>query len=486
MNPLKKLFKQTAIYGIATVLPRLLNFLLLPLYTGILVTAGFGRMSVIFSYIAIFNVFLAYGMETAFFRFYNKADDKEKVISTSLISIAITSGVFLLFALLLQNQISSITGIEIQYIRFSIFILVLDALVIIPFAWLRANEKPTRYALIKILNVVINFALCIFFLLFLPGIAENNSEGILSGLYHPDYEIAYIFIANFIASAITLLLMLPLYLDANYKFDLTLWKSMLKYAWPVLVAGIAFTINEVFDKILLERLLPEDIAESETGMYAACYKLGMFMTLFATAFRMGIEPFFFSHADSENPQNSYAQITNYFVIFGSIILLAVVVFSDVLKKLFIPNESYWEAMNIVPIVLLAGFFLGIYHNLSVWYKVTDKTRFGAFISIIGALITIVINFVFIPHIGYMASAIATLLAYGTMMVLSYYLGKSRYPVPYNFRKILFYLGIAVLFSAISFYGFNRSLLAGIPLLIIFLSMVYKLENDKIRKIFLKK
>lgn len=464
----------------------MLTFLLLPLYTGILPTAGYGNMAVIFSWIAIFNVFLAYGMETAFFRFYSKSDEKDKVISTSLISVLGTTLVFALIAFLFQNKMASASGIDVQFVKYAIFILVLDALVIIPFALLRANEKPIKYAIIKIVNVIINLGLSLFFLLALPKIAAENPEGILSGLYQTNFEISYIFIANLIASAITLALLISIYLDTKYVFDKDLWKRMMQYAWPVLVAGIAFTINEVFDKILLDRLLPADVAESETGMYAACYKLGMFMTLFATAFRMGIEPFFFNHSGTENPQKVYAQITDYFVILGSVILLAVIVFADVLKEMFIPNPEYWEAMKIVPLILLGGFFLGIYHNLSVWYKVTDKTRYGALISLVGAVITIGINYVFIPVIGYVASAIATVLAYGTMMVLSYYLGKSRYPVPYNFRKILFYLGISILFSAIAFYGFERSLYAGIPLLIIFLALVYKLENEKLRQVFLKK
>lgn len=485
MNPLKKLFKQTAIYGLATVLPRMLNFLLLPLYTGILVTAGYGKVSVIFSWIAIFNVFLAYGMETAFFRFYNKADNKENVVATSLISLMATTLLFVLLAFSFQGSMANSSGIDVRFVRYAIGILALDALVIIPFAWLRANEKPMKYAVIKIANVVINLGLNLFFLLVLPKLFQENPDGLLAGMYRPNFEISYIFLSNLVASGITLLLMLPLYLKSTYVFDTALWKQMLNYAWPVLVAGVAFTVNEVFDKILLERLLPAEIALSETGKYTACYKLGLFMMLFATAFRMGIEPFFFSHAGTENPQKAYAQITNYFVIIGSVILLTVVVFSDLLKQLFI-DEDYWEAMAIVPIILLASFFLGIYHNLSVWYKVTDKTRFGAFISVIGAIITIGINYFFIPLIGYMASAIATLMAYGSMMVLSYYFGKSRYPVPYNFRKILFYLGISILFSAIAFYGFNRNLIAGCILLALFLGLVYKLENDKLRQIFLKK
>lgn len=446
----------------------------------------YGRVSVIFAWIAIFNVFLAYGMETAFFRFYSKSDDKEKVVSTSLISILATTLFFALIVFSFQGFLANATEIDVQFVRYAIGIIVLDAFVIIPFAWLRANEKPMKYALVKITNVAINLGLNLFFLLLLPTLSQENPDGFLSWMYRPDFEISYIFISNLVASGVTLLLMLPLYLKSNYFFDTSLWRRMLNYAWPVLVAGIAFTINEVFDKILLDRLLPEDVAESETGMYAACYKLGMFMTLFATAFRMGIEPFFFSHAGTENPQKAYAQITNYFVVLGSVILLTVVVFADILKVMFVQDEAYWEAMDIVPLILLAGFFLGIYHNLSVWYKVTDKTRYGAFISVIGAIITIGINFIFIPMIGYMASAIATVLAYGSMMVLSYYFGKSHYPIPYNFRKIIFYLGISILFSALSFYVFNRNLIVGSVLLLLFFGLVYKMENEMLKRIFLKK
>lgn len=486
MNLFNKLFKQTAIYGLATVLPRMLSFLLLPLYTGVLETAGYGKISVIFAWFAIFNVFLAYGMETAFFRFYNGEASRKTVVSTSLLSILGSSLIFLIVALFLQNTLAQVTNIEVRYIRYAILILTLDALTIIPFAWLRAREKPMRYAIIKILNVAINLGLNIFFLVWLPKLVAANQESLFSAIYKSNFEISYIFISNLIASAITLILILPHYLKIKYVFDRVLWKKMMKYAMPVLIAGIAFTINEVFDRILLERLLPADIAESEVGMYSACYKLALFMTLFATAFRMGIEPFFFSHSNTENPQKAYAQITNYFVVFGSIILLSVVVFADILKELFVRNPEYWEAMNIVPIIILASFFLGIYHNLSVWYKVTDRTKFGAYISMIGAIITIIINLVFIPHFGYMASAVATLAAYGCMMILSFIFGRMYYPIPYNFRKISFYLLISILFSALSFYVFDRNLFYGIPLLVLFLVMIYKLENDNLRKIFLKK
>ena len=481
MNPLKKLFKQTAIYGLATVLPRVLSVVLVRLYTTVFEQAsGYGEYVTIYSWIAIFNVMLAYGMETAFFRFYNKKEEKEKVISTALISLAGTSLLFLAIALLFKNQVAAITNINIDFIKYVAYILVLDALVVIPFAMLRAYNKPKRYAVLKIINVVINLSLNIFFLLLLPKIATDNQ--IWTSIYRENFEISYIFISNLIASGCTLIFLLPAYIKTKYTFDIELWKQMLRYAGPILIAGVAFTINEVVDKIFLANM----VSETESGIYAACYKLALFMTLFGTAFRMGVEPFFFSHAKTENPQKTYAQVTNYFVILGSLILLVVVVFVDILARLLLGNETYFQALEIVPIVLLASFCLGIYHNLSVWYKITDRTKYGAYISSIGAILTILINLVFIPKIGYMASAIATLTAYGSMMLLSFYFGRKHYPIPYNLRKAAFYGGLSILFSMLSFYVFDRNLIVGSLLLFVFLGLIYKLEGEKLKTIFLKR
>jgi O-antigen/teichoic acid export membrane protein len=305
-------------------------------------------------------------------------------------------------------------------------------------------------------------------------------------MYRPDFQISYIFISLLIASSLTIALMGRRYILPAYTFDKVLWSKMVRYGLPVMIAGIAFTINEVFDRIMLSELLPAEIAKSEIGKYSACYKLALFMTLFATAFRLGIEPFFFSHSTSENPQKAYAQITNYFVVLGSVILLAVVVYADQLKQLFVLDSEYWEAMPIVPIIILASFFLGIYHNLSVWYKVTDRTKFGAYISLVGALITIGINYLFIPYIGYYASAYATLAAYGSMMLLSYYYGRKYYPIPYNMRKITFYLTVSIVFSALSFYVFKGQILIGSFLLLVFLFLVYKMEHTVLKRIFLRK
>jgi len=278
------------------------------------------------------------------------------------------------------------------------------------------------------------------------------------------------------------LLVLPFYTKIKYAFDAALWKRMLKYATPVLIAGVAFSINETFDRILLDYLLPVNIAKTEIGMYSACYKIALFMTLFATAYRLGIEPFFFSHAKTENPQKNYARILEFFVAFGSIILLSVVVFADILKPVIVRSEDYWEAMWIVPIILLANFCLGIYHNLSVWYKITDRTKFGAYISVFGALLTLGLNFWLIPIISYKGSAIATLTAYMSMMLLSYYFGRKYYPIPYNLKKIGLYLIGSTGMSLLSFYQFRENYIIGISMLIVFLGIVYFAEQKVIKQL----
>ena len=460
----------------------MLSFLLVPLYTRVMPPEWYGEVTLIFTWFAIFNVFLAYGMETAFFRFFNRETDKDKVVSTSLLSLLGTTGLFVLMALLFRESLANYLNIEFQYIKYVIFILGLDALVVIPFAWLRANEKPIQYAVIKFLNVAINLSLNLFFLLALPNLARANPEGLLNAMYIEDFEISYIFISNLIASAITLLILGRSYLSVKWHFDPVIWRKMLRYGIPVMIAGIAYTVNEVFDRVLIAELLPEDIAKSELGKYSACYKLALFMTFFATAFRLGIEPFFFSHASSDNPKRAYAMITDYFVVLGSGILLVVVVFIDLLK--YIIEEAYWEALPIVPVILLASFCLGIYHNLSVWYKVTDRTRYGAVFSLTGALITIVINYLFIPKIGYYASALATLAAYGTMMALSYFYGRKHYRIPYNVRKIVFYSLVSIVFSFLSFYVFNRNLLVGSGFLLVFLILVYRMEKDILKRMLM--
>lgn len=471
------------------VLPRMLSFFLVRLYTNVLPNrTDYADLTTVLAWMVFFNVILSYGFETAFFRFYNSESDKKKVVSTSTISIFWSSITFLLIALLLRKTVANYVNVDVQYISYSIWILVLDALVVIPFSKLRANQRPIRYAAIKIGNVVVNLGLNFFFLLILPKIASSNPEGFLATIYIENFEVGYIFIANLISSLLTFCVVSPDYFNIDWKIDKELWTRMMHYGWPILVAGLAFAINEHFDKILLGKLLPENIAKSEVGAYSACYKLGLFMVLFRTAYTLGIEPFFFSHASNENAPQTYATITKYFVIFGSFISLGVIVFADVLKLILLDNKTYWDAMKVVPLIVFANFFLGIYTNLSVWYKLIDKTRVGAYISIVGALVTLLLNFLLIPIISYYGSAIATIAAYGSMMLISYYLGRNKYPIPYDMKRIFGYLALSILFSGISFYipCVRENYFIKTALLALFLYFIYYSENETLLRIIKRK
>jgi len=477
----QNLFKQTAIYGLATVIPRMLSFLLVPLYTtaGVLGSvADYGTVSLIFSWFVLFNVLLSYGMETAFFRFFYKENDSKKVEGTAAIALIFTSLVFVILSFFGQKQLATLLDIQDSHFSLVAKILALDALAVIPFAWLRANGKAMRYAIIKIINVALSLSLNIFFLLELKNWVKSDSW--YDFAIRHQFEINYIFVANLIASSITLLLLLPFYRSCSYRFDFKLLRSMLGYAWPILIAGLAFAINETFDRILLDKLLPDDQSDIQIGMYSACYKLAIFMTLFGTAFRLGIEPYYFKQAKQENPQQQYAQILEVFVIIGSVILLSVAVFADFIKPFIVRSESYWEAMWIVPIILLANFFLGIYHNLSVWYKITDRTNYGLMFSIIGAIITLGLNFWLIPIIGFKGSALATLSAYGFMALLSACIGAKYYPIPYNWPKIVVYLVLSTTAAFVSFYYFRGVYIVGILLLVLFVAFVGWTERKNLK------
>jgi O-antigen/teichoic acid export membrane protein len=463
----------------------MISFLLNPLYVDQLPKQEFADVSIVFAWLVFFNVILSYGMETAFFRFFNTEENKKKVISTSTVSIFWTSIAFLGLALLYRNALSHWSGVKIEYVTYTIWILVLDALAIIPFSRLRATKRPMVYAAIKIGNVGINVLLNLFFLLLLPQLANSNPDGFFNTIYFENFQVGYIFVANLIASLLTFVILSPDYLKINWKFDFELWKRMISYAFPILIAGLAFAINEHFDKILLEKL---HVSKEDIGAYSACYKVGMFMVLFRTAYSLGIEPFFFSHASNENAQQTYATITKYFVIFGSFICLFVIAFADLLKQILVPTPSYWVADKVIPLIVLANFFLGIYTNLSVWYKIIDRTKVGAYISIVGAIVTLALNFILIPKIGYYGSSIATIAAYGSMMIISYQLGQKNYPIPYEMNVILKYLGITILFSAISFYIpiLRENYLVKLVLLSLFLYFIYRNEKETLLKIIKRK
>ncbi len=481
MKKLVNLFKQTFIYGLATVFPKIISVLLVRVHTDKSIlenVSDYGNLSLIFSYVILFNVILSYGFETSFFRFFNKAANKNDVLSTSSISILFTTFLFLALTSIFKIEISQFTGIETKYLNLVLWILALDALVVIPFAYLRAKGNAIKYSVIKIINIMVYFVLNIFLLIFLKDLSLNNS--MLSHIYIPNYGISYIFIANVIASATTLILLLPFYFKINYKVNINLLKKMFIYAFPILISGIAYSINGAFDKILLDFILPESIAKNQIGMYSACYKLALFMTLFSAAYKLGVEPFFFKEAKEKSPQKTYALILEVFIILGCVLLLTVIVFADLLKIIFIGDKEYWQAMKIVPIILLANFCLGIYQNLSIWYKVTDKTKFGAYISVFGAIITLLANILLIPIYGYVGSAIATLSAYGFMAVVSYFLGRKYYPIPYKTAKLSFYIAFSIILSITSFYFFRGNIYIGMCCLLLFNITILLFEKSRIR------
>ncbi len=457
MNPIKRLAGQTAIYGIPSILGRILNYLLVPFYTRVFITEAYGDVSVFFSYAALLTVVLTYGMETAFFRFYEKDNEveKEKVYSTGIISLLITSTIFLLTVSWFAQPIAEL----IDYPNYKIYviwfgwILAFDAISSIPFARLRAQNRAMRFASIKMINIAINIALNLLLILFCPYILSNFGDGFLASIiklfYRSDWSIEYIFISNLVASGVTFLFLFPEIIATKWKIHPDVWKKMLFYAFPLLFAGMAGIVNETFDRLLLRYLLPSDIAASQVGIYSACYKISILMTIFIQAYKYAAEPFFFAQAKEKDAKIVYARIMDYFIIVVSLIFLTTMVYLDDFVLTFI-GVNYREGRSVIPVLMLANLFLGVYYNLSIWYKLVEKTIWGAWISIIGAVITLILNFWWIPLSpdyllsGYYGSAWATFICYAAMMVLSYIIGQRFFPIQYNLKKFFGYLGLAVL------------------------------------------
>ena len=424
MNPLKKLLGQTAIYGLSSVIGRLLNYLLVPLYTRYFLPAEYGVVTELYAYVAFLVIVLTYGLETAFFRFSKKDNDVKVVYSTVLISLIVSSIIFVILMFVSSSSIANWMGYagHTEYIEWFAIIIALDAISSISFAKLRAQNKAIRFASIRLANIFVNISLNIYFIVY------------------QEFGIEYIFLANLIASIITLVMLLPEMINSSWSFDKSLWKKMMIYALPLLIAGLAGMTNETIDRILLKHLLPNsDSAASELGLYGAFYKLSIIMTLFIQTFRFAAEPFFFAQEKEGNSRKIYADVMKYFTIIMTIIFLGVTIFYDVIKG-FLGSEYHDDrGFLVVSILLLANLFLGIYYNLSIWYKLTEKTKYGAYLSIFGAIITLGLNLTLIPVVGFIGSAWATLACYFSMTIASYYLGKKHFPVPYNIKRIGVYL-----------------------------------------------
>jgi O-antigen/teichoic acid export membrane protein len=422
-------------------------------------------------------------METGYFNFITK-DDPSRVFSTAFTSITFTSLLFFAIAMYFNGDISSMLELQSnpEYVIYLIWVLTFDALTIIPFARLRALNKAFKFALIKLTVIAINIGSNLILLLLFPYLAKSGVDFGYFQQYVSSPNIDLIFLSNFLSSGIGLLMLLPSFKNIEWSFDWELLKRMLSYSWPILIAGTAGIINETMDKQFLLYILPEDIAKGEIGIYGANYKIAIFMTLFIQAFRMGVEPFFFAKAKDHDAKITYSKVMNVFVVLMSLIYLFIMANLEIFKH-FIQNEQMWTGLDVVPILLMANFFLGIYINLSVWYKINDKTKYGAMFSIVGALITIVLNIWLIPVLGFRGSAWATLAAYGSMMMLSMIFGQKYYPIPYRFGKMIVYIGVSVLFGSISFVLFNGNLFVGNILLFGFTLLVLIFEWKELKTIF---
>lgn len=481
MSVLKTFLKDTVIYGVAAVLPRAINIFLVKLHTSTLAVEKYAINTDYYVYAAYLNALLTYGMETAFFRFFSKEKNNEKVLSTSFLALFCTSLLFLAIALFFSDDLSIYFGFNNPlFLKLLIWTITLDTLVVIPYAYLRVSNQSKKFTLFKVINISIFAVLNVFLLWGIPySIAHEISlPNFLIEYYNSNPKVLHIFVSGVIASAVTFVLLLPINLKFKLRFDVALLKRMLRYGIPIMVGSLAFVTNENLDKLLLGELL----GDAQMGAYAACYKLGVFMTLYIMAFRLGAEPFFFNTAHKENAQETYAKILTWFSIVGALFMLIVVVFIDLFARILLGSPEYFVALQIVPIILLANLFLGIYNNLSVWYKLTDKTRFGMYFSIFGAGITIAFNLIMIPKIGFMASAWATVLAYGTMMVISYVLGRKHYPVPYNLKKIGLYIVSSAALCAISFFYFRENYLVSIFAVLLFLCLIASAERTEISKL----
>lgn len=448
---IKRLAKETAVYGLSSILGRVLNWLLVPMYVRVLTdTEQFGIVTNLYAWTALLLVILTYGMETGLFRFINSKDEKNpmQVYSTTLVSVGTTSILFFIAAMLLLGPISSGLGYTDtpEYVAMLIAIVALDAFTSMPFAYLRFQKRPLRFAAVKLINIGLTIGLNLFFLLLCPWLYRYYPQAVL-WFYIPDYGVGYIFVSNLIASSVTLLLLMPQLTGFRYKFNWPLLQRILRYSLPILLLGIAGVLNQTADKIIFPFLFSDrDYSESQLGIYGACFKIAVIMVMFIQAFRYAYEPFIFSKNKGEDDKKTYALAMKYFIIFSFLIFLGVMFYIDIIKHFVSPE--YYAGLPVVPIVMLGELFYGIYYNLSLWYKLTDQTRWGAYFSIIGCVVTVAIILIYAPVYGFMACAWASFACNLLMMLLSYFIGQKKFPITYDLKSFGIYsLITAVLYTA---------------------------------------
>ncbi|MEA1887327.1 MAG: oligosaccharide flippase family protein [Bacteroidota bacterium] len=489
MKDINKLAGQTLVYGLGTIVPRFLNYAVLtPFYTWIFNKAEYGIITELYAYMIFMLIVLTYGMETAFFRFAQKSSDSNKIFSTALISILVSSVIFLLFFNLFIDEVANVLKYQDKkmYLRLFGIILATDAITAIPFAKLRREKKALKFSIIKIINVAVTIGLVFLFLSVEPSLNEKGKT-ILGSLYNPDFGVGYVFLANAIGSLTMLILLLKEIGSVHLKFERSLWTKMIKYSAPLLVSGLGGSINDALDKMILRRIVDSDKPLEVVGEYGASYKIAVLMALFIQMYRYAMEPYFFSKADKNDAREVYANVMKYFVIYTLILYLVINLYISGFKYI-IAGSHLRGGLAIVPIVSMGYLLFGIFVNLSIWYKVKDLTRYGAYLTMAGALVTIVINITLVPVYGYMASAWAHIACYGVMIAGSYLLSRKYYRIEYPVMKIISYMLTAVaIVVIISHINYNNLLLElGINTLVIIGFAIYSEYRDKAISTLFKK
>lgn len=484
----RKLAGQTALYGLGTIVPRFLNYVVLtPFYTSIFSQEQYGIVTNLYAYIVFLLILLTYGLETGYFRFTKSEPDPKRVFSTIMVSLFTTTLLFILAVFVFNQPIANVLEYPDQRYLITLFstVVAIDAFSAVPFAKLRFEEKAKKFGYLKIFNVVINLLFNFIFFIGFPFVQENYSSSVILTLYDPSLGVAYVFIANLLASALTLLLLLP---ELNISFRLVhfgLLNRILRYSAPLLIVGLAGTINEVADKELIKRFVPDnEFPLKQLGIYGANYKLGMLMTIFIQMFRYAAEPFYFSKMKDHDAKAVYAKVMQYFIIFGLFIFLLVTLYIDIFK--YFIDSKFHSGLHIVPIILMANLFLGVNYNLSIWYKLTNLTKFGAFIAFFGAAITIFMNVALIPVYGYEASAWTTLTCYTAMMLISYFMGRKYYFIPYALKTIFLYIFLALIIFFVQKFIHYPSIVLKILInslfLLVFIAVVFIREKIGIEDI----
>lgn len=454
MANLKSLAKDTAIYGMSSILGRFLNYLLVPLYTSNISAAsgGYGIITNLYAYTALLLVILTYGMETTFFRYANKTnEDPQKVYSSTLIMVGFTSLLFIVLVSIFLQPLSGVMGYSdhSSYVWVMAATVSIDAFQCIPFAYLRYKKRPIKFAALKLLFIAFNIALNLLYFVVLPDLYKSYPE-VIQHVYSPETGVGYAFYINLVCTASITFFFYKELTGFKYTFDKELAKRMLSYSWPILILGIAGILNQTADFILFPYLYKGGQAHQQLGIYGAASKIAMIMAMITQAFRYAYEPFVFGKGNDKDNRETYAVAMKYFIIFTLLAFLVVMGYINILRHII--GRDYWEGLKVVPIVMAGTIMMGVYFNLSFWYKLIDKTIWGAYFSGIGCFVLILINVIFVPQYGYMACAWAGLIGYATAMTLSYFVGQKKYPINYPLKSI----GIYVLMTVIFFIAITYS------------------------------